>query len=47
MTGLRIGEILELRWGRIDLLRGKLRVAETCNKEHFGSPKTLKTKAFR
>jgi integrase len=35
MTGLRIGEILALRWGRIDLLRGTLRVAETC-----GSPKT-------
>ena len=33
MTGLRIGEILALRWGRIDLLRGTL-------KGHFGSPKT-------
>jgi integrase len=40
MTGLRIGEILALRWGRIDLLRGTLRVAETCYKGHFGSPKT-------
>jgi integrase len=30
MTGLRIGEILALRWGRIDLLRGTLLVAETC-----------------
>jgi len=26
--------------GRIDLLRGTLRVAETCYKGHFGSPKT-------
>lgn len=40
MTGLRIGEILALRWGRIDLLRGTLCVAETCYKGHFGSPKT-------
>ena len=29
-TGLRIGEILALRWGRIDLLRGTLLVAKTC-----------------
>jgi len=40
ITGLRIGEILALRWGRIDLLRGTLRVAENCYKGHFGSPKT-------
>jgi integrase len=40
MTGLRIGEILALRWGRIDLLRGTLLVAETYYKGHFGSPKT-------
>src|SRR6202035_1628723 len=40
MTGLRIGEILALRWGRVDLLRGTLVVAETCYKGHFGSPKT-------
>jgi len=26
--------------GRIDLFRGTLRVAETCYKGHFGSPKT-------
>jgi integrase len=40
MTGLRIGEILALRWGRIDLLRGTLRVAGDCYNGHFGSPKT-------
>jgi integrase len=40
MTGLRIGEILALRWGRIDLLRGTLLVAETCYRGHFGTPKT-------
>lgn len=40
MTGLRIGEILALRWGRIDFIRGTLHVTETCYKGHFGSPKT-------
>jgi integrase len=40
MTGLRIGEILALRWGRIDFIKGTLLVAETCYKGHFGSPKT-------
>ena len=40
MTGLRIGEILALRWGRVDLLRGTVLVAETCYKGKFGSPKT-------
>ena len=39
MTGLRIGEILALRWGRINLLRRTLLVAETCYKGHFGTPK--------
>ncbi len=29
LTGLRIGEILALRWKRIDLLRKTLEVAET------------------
>jgi integrase len=38
MTGLRIGKILALRWGHIDLLRGTLLVAETCCKGHFGIP---------
>jgi len=40
MTGLRIGEILALRWGRINLAAGTLRVEETCYKGTFGSPKT-------
>jgi integrase len=40
MTGLRVGEILALRWGRVDLLRGTLLVAEACYKGHFGTPKT-------
>jgi integrase len=40
MTGLRIGEILALRWGRINLGAGLLRVEETCYKGTFGTPKT-------
>ena len=39
MTGLRIGEILALRWGRIDSTAAALRVAETCYHGHFGTPK--------
>jgi integrase len=40
MTGLRIGEILALRWKRIDLTRETLAVAETCFLGHFGTPKS-------
>jgi integrase len=39
-TGLRIGELLGLRWGRVDLNRGTLRVEENCYKGKFGTPKT-------
>ena len=40
MTGLRIGEILALRWGRINFVAGTLRVEETCYRGSFGTPKT-------
>ena len=40
LTGLRIGEILALRWKRVDLLRGTIEVAETYSDGEFGSPKT-------
>lgn len=40
LTGLRIGEILALRWGRINLTAGTLRVEETCYHGRFGTPKT-------
>jgi len=40
LTGLRVGEILGLRWGRIDFVAGTLRVEETCYKGNLGSPKT-------
>ena len=39
-TGLRIGEILALRWKRVDLLSGTLDVAETYSGGEFGPPKT-------
>ncbi len=40
LTGMRIGEILALRWKRVDLLRGTLEIAETFSDGVFGSPKT-------
>jgi len=40
LTGLRIGEILGLRWKRIDLLHGMMEVAETYSSGEFGPPKT-------
>jgi integrase len=39
-TGMRIGEILALRWKRVDLLNGTLEVAETYSDGEFGSSKT-------
>jgi len=40
LTGMRIGEILALRWKRVDLLRGTIEVAETFSDGEFGPPKT-------
>jgi len=41
LTGLRIGEIAALRWGRVDFLRGTIQVKETYSEETgFGTPKT-------
>ena len=40
LTGMRIGEILGLRWKRIDLLRRTLEVAEIFSDGDFGTPKT-------
>ncbi|MGH7743833.1 MAG: tyrosine-type recombinase/integrase [Candidatus Dormibacteria bacterium] len=40
LTGMRIGEILALRWKRIDFLRGAAEVAETFSNGRFGTPKT-------
>jgi integrase len=40
LTGMRIGEILALRWKRLDLRRASLEVAETFSEGEFGTPKT-------
>src|SRR5207244_12958079 len=40
LTGLRIGELLALRWKAVDLTAGTLRVIETVYDGHFDTPKT-------
>ncbi len=40
LTGMRIGEILALRWNRIDFLRGTIEVSQTYSDGQFGTPKT-------
>ena len=40
LTGMRIGEILALRWKRIDLLGSKIEIAENYSSGEFGPPKT-------
>lgn len=41
LTGLRIGEIAALRWGRVDFFRGVVQVKETYSEDTgFGTPKT-------
>jgi len=40
LTGLRIGELLALRWGNVDLKAQLLRVVETVYDGHFDKPKT-------
>jgi len=44
LAGLRIGEILALRWKRVDLLQKTIEVAETFSDGQFGSPKTRSSK---
>jgi integrase len=43
LTGLRIGELLALRWGSIDLKARLLRVCETVYDGHFDQPKTKRS----
>ena len=43
MTSMRIGEILGLRWGRIDLRNGIIRVVESCYRGTFSTVKTRKS----
>jgi integrase len=43
LTGLRVGELLALRWGCIDLKARLLRVCETVYDGHFDKPKTRRS----
>lgn len=43
LTGLRVGELLALRWGSIDLNGRLLRVVETVYDGHFDTPKTRRS----
>ena len=40
LTGMRIGEILALRWGRLNFQHGTIEVSETYSDGQFGTPKT-------
>ena len=44
LTGLRIGELLALRWRDVNLQNGMLRVRETVYEGHFDEPKTRTSK---
>ncbi len=44
LTGMRIGEILALRWKHLDLLRGIIQIRESMSEGRFGSPKTRSSK---
>ena len=44
LTGLRIGELLALRWQDVDLEAGVLRVRRTLYEGHFDEPKTRSSK---
>ena len=43
LTGLRVGELLALRWGSIDLDSRLFRVVETVYDGHFDTPKTKRS----
>ncbi len=43
LTGLRIGELLAVRWRNVDLEHGVLRVTETVYDGHFDTPKTQRS----
>ena len=44
LTGMRIGEILALRWKSLDLLRGVIQIRESMTGGRFGAPKTRSSK---
>jgi integrase len=43
LTGLRVGELLALRWGNVDVKAQMLRVCETVYEGHFDRPKTKRS----
>ncbi|MGZ4839242.1 MAG: tyrosine-type recombinase/integrase [Terriglobales bacterium] len=43
LTGMRVGEVLALRWQDVDLDRGMLRVRQTVYEGHFDEPKTKRS----
>ena len=43
LTGLRVGELLALRWGNVDTQARALRVCETVYEGHFDRPKTKRS----
>lgn len=44
MTGLRIGELLALRWQDVDLVNGFLAVNQSVYEGHFDEPKSRRSK---
>jgi integrase len=44
LTGLRIGEMLALRWCDVDLAAGTLRVRQTVYERQFDTPKTKRSR---
>src|SRR6266478_3339163 len=43
-TGIRIGELLALRWRDVDLESGALRVTQSVHEGHFDEPKCQRSK---
>jgi len=42
-TGMRIGEVLALRWRDVDLASGNIRIRQTVYEGHFDEPKTKRS----
>lgn len=44
LSGLRVGEVLALRWKHLDLLRGTIHVRESVYEGRFSTPKTVSSR---
>jgi len=42
-TGMRVGELLAVRWSDVDLTNGMVRIRQTVYEGHFGEPKTRRS----